>query len=100
MATYRYGNRYLSEDEYRKAMRRVWMVGLFIVGAAIAGFATRHQVVGLEWPKWLKLATVVLAATSFGGLLAALYRQVRVLLASMFIGGLVFFFGLWIWESL
>ncbi len=100
MARYRKGDKYLSEEEYRKEQESSWMGFLFLVGAGLIGYYVSTLVSDLNWPKWLRFTSVIIAGLIGGGLLSVLHKQVSLLLSIAIFLSVVFLIGSLIWVSI
>ena len=100
MARYRKGNRFLSEEEYRKEVNDYWVVGLFLIGAIISGYFVNKGLADFDIPKWLKFTVVILISLIGGGILGKLYKQIQLLIAVLVMGGILLAVGSLIWRIL
>ncbi len=99
MARYRKGNRYLSEEEYRKEHESTWIVPLFLLGAGLAGYFVSTWVSHFDLPKWLRFTAVILGGLIGGGVLGTLHKQIQILIGFSILSGIIYLIGSWIWEN-
>ncbi|MCP4552137.1 MAG: hypothetical protein GY834_08900 [Bacteroidetes bacterium] len=100
MVRYRKGNRFLSEEEYIKDVTISWIVALFFIGAFISGYATYSGIADLTWPKWANFTLIIIAGFIGGGVLGALHKQIRFLIAFGITAGILYLLGSLLWDKI
>ena len=100
MARYRKGNKYLSEEEYRKHVDGNWAFGLFLLGAIATGYLVNESLNGFDFPKLLRFIVVIVSGVVGGFVAARVQRQVRLLIVVLIFGGVVVLIGSGVWSIL
>ncbi len=99
MVRYRKGNKYLSEEENIEDENNAWGFYLFLIGAILSGYLTYSNIMEFDWPKWLNFTLIIVAGFVGGGMLGALHKQIRFLIAFGVAAGIIYFFGALLWDK-
>lgn len=100
MARYRVGDRYLSEEEYKKETDGAWALGLFFIGAIAVGISVYSGLKGFEFPKWANFTIICISSVLGGSILGHLQQYIRKLILAAFVVGFILLIGLIIWNIL
>ena len=78
MALHKKGDRYLTDEEYRSERESEATLGLFFLGAGLAGFLAWYLTAEFELPKLLRLArwAAIIISALIGGSLFLKYEEI------------------------
>ena len=97
MALHKKGDRYLSEEEYQSEKEFEVFLGLFLLGAGLAGYVVWYLTAEFELPKLLRLArwaAIVFSALIGGALFVRFSEFISNIIGVAFLLGLIYF----IWQ--
>ncbi len=97
MALYKVGDRLLTAEEYDQEVVFKWKIGLFVIGAAIAGFAT-YGFLPSGWEKWARFAIVIISGLAGGCCLAYFARQIEIFSFWLLRAAFLFIIGAVLWS--
>lgn len=99
MARHKVGNSYLSDEEYEANTSTNWKIGSFLVVGILVGFFSMTLTENID-VKLLRFSIIIGAGLISGYIAAKLSEIIRWLVVLSIILGIIYFIGMWIWNSL